>query len=76
MVITRIGRPARHRDNTVAGLRTQFGDALLQNQIKERSAVSESAEKNKPIYDMNDYEAAREFTAVCEELLKRIGVKK
>lgn len=74
MVITRVGRPATHRLETVAALREQFKDVVLKNQITERTVVSEAAAKNKPIYSMGNSLAADEFAAVSKELLERMGV--
>jgi chromosome partitioning protein len=73
IVMSRVGRPARHREETIAALRNRFGELVLNQEIKERAAVSESAAKNLPIYDMGDTAAADEFRAVSEELLKRMG---
>jgi chromosome partitioning protein len=75
IVMSRVGRPARHREETVAALRAQFGELVLTQEIKERAAVSESAAKKQPIYDMPDNDAAEEFRAVSEELLKRMELK-
>lgn len=74
MVISRVGRPAIHRQQTVAALRQQFTGDVLQAEIKDRVAVSKSAESHLPIYDMGDGLAAAEFEAVSRELLNRMGV--
>lgn len=74
IVLSRVGRPARHREETVATMRDEFGELVLDEEIKERVAVSESAAKNTPIYDMNDPAAADEFRAVSAALLRRMGV--
>lgn len=73
IVMSRVGRPARHREETIAAIRQRFGALVLTQEIKERAAVSESAAKNVPIYDMDDTAAADEFRAVSGELLKRMG---
>jgi chromosome partitioning protein len=74
IVISRVGRPAFFRSQTVAALRKTFGAQVLAAEIKERTAVSEAAAKHKPIYEMNDRDAVEEFNAMSREVLKRIGV--
>ncbi len=74
IVISRVGRPAMHRDQTVESIRQKFGDLVVSTQITERVKVSEAAAAKKPIYEMGDAEAASEFTNVSCELLRRIGV--
>jgi chromosome partitioning protein len=74
IVISRVGRPALHRESTVAAIRKTFNDAVLKSEIKERVAVSEAAAAHKPIYDMSDLNASAEFRSVSNELLRRIGV--
>lgn len=76
IVISRVGRPAFHRQETVAALRHRFGNAVLATQLTERVSVAESAQKNRPIYLMGDAEAEREFRLMSEELLERLGAKK
>ncbi|MDR7020131.1 ParA family protein [Aeromonas salmonicida] len=72
IVISRVGRPAIHREETDATLRAQFGTSILDCVIKERSSVSMAAQENKPIFSSSDVAARDEFLAVCEELIKRI----
>lgn len=72
VVISRVGRPALHREETDATLRAQFGNAILTNVIKERTAVSTAAQTNQPIFSSSDAAARKDFLAVCEELLQRI----
>ena len=73
IVISRVGRPAIHRAQSVASLQAQFGASVLPQEIKERVSVSESAQYQKCIYDY-DHIAAAEFEAVSEEVAKRIGI--
>jgi chromosome partitioning protein len=75
IVISRVGRPAIHRDQTVNSLRAQFGKLVLNQTISERVKVSESAAQKKSIYAMGDATAAQEFTAVSKELITRMGIK-
>jgi len=74
IIISRVGRPAIHREQTVAAIREQFGDDVLQSQLKELVAVSKSAELQVPVIDRGG-DAAEELKAVSKELLERIGVK-
>lgn len=76
IVISRVGRPAMHRETTVAALRATFKDLVLSTELRERAAVAESAEKNKPIYQMGNADADAEFKSMSAELLTRLkGVK-
>lgn len=76
IVLSRVGRQSYFKMQTAATLKKAFGGSVLDAQIKERSAVSESAAKNLPIYLMGDKEAASEFRAFSAELLPRLGWKK
>lgn len=76
IVISRVGRPAAHRAETVAALREQFKDRVLGTEIKDRVVVSESAAQHKPVYDMGDSDASREFKLVSAEILRIIGASK
>lgn len=72
IIISRVGRKANHRDNIVAGLRKKYQQLVLQTELRERVAVTESSALQKPIYDMGDEQAAQEFAAMSQELLQRI----
>lgn len=72
MIISREGRPAIHRAQTVTALRQQFGRDVLKVQIKERVAVSESAEKHCSVFDHDDSVAKTEFRLMSEEILSRL----
>jgi len=74
VVISRVGRPAISRQQTVAAVRAQFGAQVLATEIKERASVADAAAKHKSIFDMGDANAAQEFTDMGTEILKRIGV--
>ncbi len=73
IVISRVGRPAIHREETEASLRQQFGDMVVDDVIHERVSVSKSAQSNDPIYLSGDEVASDEFKAVCSQLIERIG---
>ncbi|MES2018752.1 MAG: AAA family ATPase [Pseudomonadota bacterium] len=72
IVISRVGRPAVHRDETEATLREQFGKTVLGAVIRERVAVSRSAQSHRPIFESDDNDSIAEFSAVCKQLIKRI----
>lgn len=73
IVISRVGRPAIHREETEASLRQQFGDMVVDTLIHERVSVSKSAQSNIPIFQSGDDVAIQEFTDVCNNLIQRIG---
>jgi chromosome partitioning protein len=73
IVISRVGRPATHREETEATLRSQFDGAVLDTVIRERVAVSTSAQTHRPIFESTDGEAVWEFSNVCAEILDRVG---
>ncbi len=72
MVISREGRPAIHRAQTVSALRGRFGDTVLEAQIKERVIVSESAAAHKSVFQSNNESARMEFTMMSAEILSKL----
>lgn len=74
VVISRVGRRAQHRSSIIAALRQQFGNQVLSDEIQERVAVSESAEAHISVYDSGDQNASREFGAVSDEIIQRVGL--
>lgn len=74
IVISRVGRPAAHREETITALRQTFGDAVLQTELKERVAVTKSAAQKKPVHISDDREAVNEFKAMATEILVKLGV--
>jgi chromosome partitioning protein len=76
IVISRVGRPAIHREMNVTALRERFKDQVLVQEIHERVAVSEAAATHVPIYSAGDAAAAQEFSDVSEELLQRLYEEK
>jgi chromosome partitioning protein len=75
IIMSRVGRPSFFRTQTIKSLRATFEDKVFSTEIRERSAVSESAAKNMSIFDMGDAEAIREFTNFGNELLIELGLK-
>lgn len=74
IVISRVGRPALHRDETEATLRAQFGKSVIKTKITERVAVSKCAQSRTSIFDSGDQTSAHEFASVCQTLLKNSEV--
>lgn len=74
IVVSRVGRPAVSRQQNISALRATLKGHVLTSEIKERVVVADAAAKHKPVYDMGDADAAREFGAMSEEVLKKVGV--
>lgn len=74
IVISRVGRPAFHRDEIVNALKDKFPGEVLSQTITERVKVAEAAAKQKPVISTTDTQAISEFAAVCKEIGKRIGM--
>ena len=74
IVVSRVGRPAVHRAQSMTALEAQFGKSVFQQVIKERVSVSESAQFQKTIYE-HDKIAGAEFEAVSIEVAQRTGLK-
>jgi chromosome partitioning protein len=74
IVISRVGRPAYHRDEILAALRAQFPTEIIGQSLSERVRVAEAAAKKKPIFAMNDNAASAEFAAVYTAIGGRIGI--
>ena len=74
IIMSRVGRPSYFREQTVQTLRQAFKDKVFDAEIRERSAVSESAAKNVPVYLMGDREADKEFSAMSKELMVELGL--
>lgn len=72
IVISRVGRPAVHREETEATLRQQFKDSVYKMVIRERVSVSSSAQSHRPIFESGDNDAIWEFENVCKTLLARV----
>jgi chromosome partitioning protein len=75
IILSRVGRPARHRAEISDDLRARFGNLVINAEIHERVAVSEAASQNRPIFDMVDSQAKGEFEACSKEILERIDVQ-
>lgn len=73
VAISRVGRPAIHREETEATLRKQFSKEVLKHKIAERVAISICAQKRHSIFQSGDAEAIYDFSKISEEVLKRAG---
>lgn len=76
IVISRVGRPAYHRDEILNQLRKTFTGDVLTQTITERVRVAEAAAKHNSVFGTQDQVAINEFTEVCKEISKRIGLTK
>lgn len=74
IVISRVGRPAYHRDDIVNQLRKTFPAEVLKDMLSERVRVAEAAAKQKSVFDMGDAAAIADFKAVYADIAKRIGI--
>ena len=72
IVISRVGRPARHREETEGTVRETFGDLVLDPVLKERAAVAEAGSLQVPVHQHTDAKAKSEFIKVSGELLRRM----
>jgi chromosome partitioning protein len=76
IVLSRVGRPAAHREENVNTVRQTFDKDVLETELKERVAVTTAASKQKSVYDMTDAAAAQEFSSMSMEVLRKMGVRK
>jgi len=72
IIISRVGRKAAHRETLLVNLRDRFKKLVLQSELRERVAVPQSVAMQRPVFEMGDSLATQEFTAMSEELLKRV----
>lgn len=73
IIISRVGRPARHRAETEAVVRSNFTDTVLQGKIADRTAISAAMEKAESIYESGDQSAIAEFNYIFSELDQNLG---
>ena len=67
IVISRVGRKAIHKEQTVAALRQQFGALVLNQELRERVAVDEAAASKTPIFESGDSQAAHQSFALSHK---------
>jgi chromosome partitioning protein len=74
IVVSRVGRPSFHRQETKATLQSEFPNHVLDETIGERDVVSRAAQKKKPVHVIEPSgKAAKEFQAVADVVLERCG---
>jgi len=75
LIISRKGRPAKHRDESIDTLRTRFGGDVLDTELTERTAVKDATAVQKSIFDQDgNGPASTEFRNVSDEILNRMGI--
>ena len=74
IILSRVGRPARHREETEAEVRSQFSTDVLKGKITDRAVISQIAEKAIPVFDSKNYAAIAEFNHIFAELDARVGL--
>jgi len=75
IILSRVGRPAKKRSETIESIRETFGDLVLDGEIKERVSVAEAAEDTKSIFAKSDVESKKEFSYISEQILENIGLE-
>jgi len=73
IIISRVGRPAKHRADTEAVVRGQFGADVLSGKITDRTAISHAMEKMQSVYASGDQAAIAEFNHIFAELDQNVG---
>lgn len=74
IVLSRVGRPAKHRATTEATVRAEFKDHILSGKIADRSDVSKSMERNHSIFKSGNADAIAEFNHIFSELDGNLGL--
>lgn len=76
IAISRVGRPAYHREKTKDQLKAEFQGLVLPYVITERVIVDQAASTQKPVhkFPVGAEDAANEFKQVSAEILRRAGV--
>jgi chromosome partitioning protein len=75
VIISRVGRPARHRAETEGVVRSQFKKLVLQGKIADRVVVSSCMEEKKSVFSSGNADAIAEFNFLFAELDQRLGLK-
>lgn len=74
VVISRVGRPARHREETEGVVRSQLGGVVVDGKITDRVAISSAMERCESVYESGDKSAIAEFNYVFSEIDANIGL--
>ncbi|RJQ67304.1 MAG: ParA family protein [Desulfobacteraceae bacterium] len=75
LILSRVGRPAKHRSEVTADLKKRFKAKVLKTAIRERVVVSQAASENRSVFDMKDKIAIKMFGNCYNELLSKVGVQ-
>ena len=75
IIISRVGRPAKHRAETESVVRTQFKSDVLSGMIADRVAISSAMEKAQSVYSSKDQNAIAEFNHIFSELDQNVGLQ-
>ncbi|AUM72947.1 ParA family protein [Paracoccus jeotgali] len=75
IIISRVGRPAKHRAETESVVRGEFNGDVLSGKITDRTAISAAMEKAQSIYSSGDQSAIAEFNHIFSELDQNLGIK-
>lgn len=75
ILISRVGRPARHRAETEAAVRQRFEDSVLGGKLTDRVAVGQAMETCTSVFGSGDQSAIAEFNFVFSELDERLGLE-
>lgn len=73
IIISRVGRPAKHRAETESVVRGEFGSDVLAGKITDRVSISAAMEKAQSVYANNDQAAIAEFNYIFSELDQNVG---
>nr|WP_319485692.1 AAA family ATPase [uncultured Cohaesibacter sp.] len=74
IVLSRVGRPARKRSETIQSIREGFPGEVLNGQLTERVKVAEAAEEAKSVFEIGDTSTKAEFKSICRQVLKKMEV--
>ncbi|TVR09758.1 MAG: hypothetical protein EA385_06455 [Salinarimonadaceae bacterium] len=75
IIISRVGRPAKHRAETESVVRGKFGGDVLSGKITDRVAIGAAMEKAQSIYSGYDHAAIAEFNYIFSELDQKLGLQ-
>lgn len=71
IVLSRVGRPAQHREGIIGALKKEFPAKIYETELKERVVVSTVAEQRKPIFELGDAAATHEWTQLFDEIISK-----
>jgi len=74
IIISRVGRPAKHRVETESVVRSEFKEDVLSGKITDRVAIGAAMEKTQSVYDSGNQSAIAEFNHIFSELDQNMGL--